>query len=331
MVRTKKPQRGFTLVELLVVIGIIAVLIGILLPVIGRARKQANTTACMAALRSLGQTLAIYTSENKGSYPFSYYTSTAPAGGVTAEGDSNAAVYVWWSVLRSYMRKGGGPDNSIVDANGNETSSRFMKAFACPEGHNPDAGCDFASNMVIMPEVNWDGAFGAANSNYNLRAFGIKPLKVTQVYYDNILLYDATELVDTDFSRQYVSSYDLDKDGPPYGGAAGGSFANAKKAYLRYRPMADIPGNYPMPGPLMNDQPINPGANQDAVTSKSDGEKGNIRWRHGKEDQANFLFADGTVRTMKITTGKYGQANFHGEVLHKYFRPKAPQGFTANP
>src|SRR5438105_2139955 len=76
----QKSRRAFTLVELLVVIGIIAVLIGILLPVLGRARDQANTTACMATLRSLGQTLAIYTSENKGSYPFSYYTDTAAAG-----------------------------------------------------------------------------------------------------------------------------------------------------------------------------------------------------------------------------------------------------------
>src|SRR5438093_2545414 len=118
-----KPRRGFTLVELLVVIGIIAVLIGILLPVIGKARKQANTTACMAQLRSLGQTLAIYNSENRGSYPYSYYTSNAAVGGTTAEGDTNASVYVWWSVLRSYMRRGGSPDNSILNPDGTEGAS----------------------------------------------------------------------------------------------------------------------------------------------------------------------------------------------------------------
>ena len=61
--------RAFTLVELLVVIGIIAILVGILLPTLGRARESAKKTACLSNLRELGNAFRLYAASNKDAMP----------------------------------------------------------------------------------------------------------------------------------------------------------------------------------------------------------------------------------------------------------------------
>ena len=65
----KNAKKGFTLIELLVVVAIIAILAGMLLPVLSKAREKARRVNCAGNLKQLGLAMLMYTGDNGGFFP----------------------------------------------------------------------------------------------------------------------------------------------------------------------------------------------------------------------------------------------------------------------
>jgi prepilin-type N-terminal cleavage/methylation domain-containing protein/prepilin-type processing-associated H-X9-DG protein len=130
VVSLKRKIRAFTLVELLVVIGIIALLISILLPALQKARESASTTQCASNLRQIAIAIISYANDNKGKLPPSK-VNNAKENGTTETIYPNGFFWSNELVRGKYLDSVHGVDSNGTPLGGNSV-------FRCPSGIDED-------------------------------------------------------------------------------------------------------------------------------------------------------------------------------------------------
>jgi prepilin-type processing-associated H-X9-DG protein/prepilin-type N-terminal cleavage/methylation domain-containing protein len=163
MERRRRP--GFTLVELLVVIGIIALLISILLPALTKAKAQALRIACASNLRAQGQGLAIYIHDTK------YYP------GHGARSQSGTIYAIWPTRIRKALKGGQG----IFWCPANEPGFQWQRAGGPPTAVLSDQGFGYNPSERLLDVFttpfsygynDWGYAINQATVQYPQRGLG---------------------------------------------------------------------------------------------------------------------------------------------------------------
>lgn len=273
-------RRAFTLVELLVAIGIIALLISILLPSLSRARQGATNIQCASNLRTIGQALQLYANDHSGRLPFS---------------GNGGWANIWVGQVSAYL-------GSDISAGGS-----FHPAMRCPDAmtvaQNGSAawwgGFHYTANVRAMP--HYDDSWDALKQRMTTTGY---PL-ATRDSASKMLMWDGPILPDfgnmapshnraqawwqmtwgyADGSWGYwwadpnTGVAPMDAVVPPAQDTAYKSLDRDSENYIGLVNRDGVPGEFPWAGTTYGFQ----------------------RYRHMGNTSANFLFFDGHVEGKKL-------------------------------
>src|SRR5688500_2371849 len=305
--------RAFTLVELLVVIGIIAVLVGVLLPVLARVAERGRDLKCQANLRSVVQAVHGYAAENRGSMPW---------GWVFDRSDTVDGVICWGSLVSNYMDRSRPVVVPYNTGLAHDMKRLFAPALQCPEAdQGRDHVISYAMSMVVAVSPSEELRIHSPGQTRALT----RPTKQTLLLKETAVVWDTGLLHGWEQRPELRFGGDIDNQR---------IWAGAGVPQYRYFTAKDIFAHF-TPGLFGQNRPVLLNVGGSRFYNRDPGPhdtlhpyQGNLRFRHGKNTTCNVGFSDGSVRqfTGKFKADKSLENPAAHDALRRYFMIKWPTG-----
>ena len=302
-----RRTKGFTLVELLVVIGIIALLVSILMPALGRARELAKRIQCASQLSGIGKAVAMYQNEYRDSNPRAWKTSNDAWGfGGTGGGTDYNAPDLETCVVTGWCDK----DANYSNRN-RQTAGSCLYLLVKHE--------DVDTKMFVCPSAPDDRIMGLDEAIAHADIAGLTPIELWEDLNDfgfsNHLSYSYNDpwnrLLDSSASASLV----LAADKSPAFDFAEGDFGFMKNPACGGKPATGDDGNLGDPD-LFSGTWDDTSVTVDVTTNPQQGNS-----RNHQNEMQNVLFADTHVKRYGhpcVGTGEDNIFTFH------FLRPQNP-------
>jgi prepilin-type N-terminal cleavage/methylation domain-containing protein/prepilin-type processing-associated H-X9-DG protein len=321
------PRSGFTLVELLVVIGIVALLVGLLMPVLAGVADRGRDIQCQANLRGIMQAMHGYAAEHDGQFPWGYVNNRmAPGTWSPAPGSSDEEAVCWAALVAQYWNKSVPPAVGTAGETIGDVQRHFTPALQCPDAMQyRDHEVSYAMSLVAGASPYIDVHLAGGNPP-PLGAL-LRPVRQHQFGKDTAVLWDTALVVGTEYEPQVRMGLDIDGQR---------IWQGARSPQLRFLSARD-PFQAVSGGTFAHNRPLElnlPGwtyRNRETI-SESDfwTYQGNLRFRHRKNTACNVAFADGSVRQFTAKMNPDRSVRSH-DALRRYFMLKWPPGVPPDP